>query len=156
PNKQRGIFKTDDGGKTWDKIKFIDEETGFIDLAMDPTDPATLYAAAYRVRRGPFAGGKPAVQFGKESGLYKTTDAGKTWTKLTPGLPAVAIGRCGLSIYCKDPRILYAVVQTEKTDIHNVPGQPAKTSDIVETGGVFRSDDGGDRWVKVNDLCPRP
>jgi photosystem II stability/assembly factor-like uncharacterized protein len=156
PNKQRGIFKTDDGGKTWDKIKFIDEETGFIDLAMDPTDPSTLYAAAYHVRRGAFAGGNPAVQFGKDSGLYKTTDAGKTWTKLTAGLPEGAIGRCGLSIYRKDPRILYAVVQTEKTDTHNVPGQPAKTSDNAETGGVFRSDDGGDRWVKVNDLCPRP
>jgi photosystem II stability/assembly factor-like uncharacterized protein len=83
-------------------------------------------------------------------------DGGKTWLKLTKGLPEGAYGRCGISIYRKDPRIVYAVIQTEKTDIKVTAGQPAKASDVVETGGVFRSEDGGDSWVKVNDLCPRP
>jgi photosystem II stability/assembly factor-like uncharacterized protein len=156
PNRERGVFKTTDGGKTWDKVMYLDEETGFIDLAMNPSDPEELFAAAYRVQRGPFDGGNPATMYGKDAGLYKTSDGGKTWGKLSKGLPESAYGRCGISIYRKDPRIVYAVIQTEKTDIKVTAGQPAKASDVVETGGVFRSEDGGDSWVKVNDLCPRP
>jgi photosystem II stability/assembly factor-like uncharacterized protein len=158
PNKERGLFKTDDGGKTWTCVKFLDEDTGFIDLAMDPSDPDTLYAAAYAVRRDAFSGGGPKSQWGPSAGLYKTADGGKTWERLTEGLPDRPFGRCGVSVYRKDPKVVYAVVQTDKTDgpMDN-RGQAAKTNaGDIDKGGVFRSDDKGKTWKKLNDLCPRP
>ena len=87
PNRERGVFKTTDGGATWTSSLFVDENTGVIDLAMDPRDSNTLYAAAYEVRRDGFAGGDPAKGWGPGSGLYKTTDAGRTWRRLATGLP---------------------------------------------------------------------
>jgi photosystem II stability/assembly factor-like uncharacterized protein len=156
PNKERGLYKTTDGGKTWEQIKYPGEDTGFIDLVMDPSDPETLYAAAFKVRRDAFSGGNPATQFGPDAGLYKTTDGGKTWDRLTKGLPDRPLGRCGIDVCRKDPRVLYAVVPTDQTDIRVVAGQPAKTNDKPEKGGIFRSADKGATWVKVNDLCPRP
>ena len=115
PNKERGVYKTQDGGKTWELSKFLNEDTGFIDLAMDPKDPDTIYAAAYCVRRDAFSGGNPAIQTGPEAGLYKTTDAGKNWKRLSSGLPERPLGRCGIAVSRKDPKIVYAVVQTDKT-----------------------------------------
>jgi photosystem II stability/assembly factor-like uncharacterized protein len=155
PNKERGLFKTTDGGATWETVKFLNDDTGFIDLAMDPSDPQTLVAAAYRVRRDAFAGGNPAVQFSPDAGLYRTADGGATWQKLTRRLPDRPLGRCGISFCRSDPRVLYAVVQTDLTDNRTVLGQPAGDG-RPETGGVFRSADGGASWAKVNDLCPRP
>jgi photosystem II stability/assembly factor-like uncharacterized protein len=157
-NRERGLYKTADGGKTWTQVKFLDADTGFIDLAMDPDDPDTLYAAAYRVRRDAFSGGNPAEQFGPLAGLYKTSDGGKTWARLGTGLPTRPVGRCGLAVYRKDPRILYAVVQTDRTILKRETewGQPAKANGDPANGGVFRSADRGATWVKVNDLCPRP
>jgi photosystem II stability/assembly factor-like uncharacterized protein len=156
PNTERGLFKTTDGGRTWKCLKYIDDETGFVDLAMDPSDPETLYAAAYRVRRDAFSGPNPKEMYGKDAGLYRTTDGGKTWKRLTKGLPDRPIGRCGISVYKKDPKYVYAVVQTDKTDVRVVAGQGPKTGTDVEIGGVFRSEDRGESWKKVNDLCPRP
>jgi photosystem II stability/assembly factor-like uncharacterized protein len=156
PSEQRGVFKTTDGGRTWTQTAFIDENTGFVDLVMDPRAPETLYAAAYRCRRDAFAGGNPREQFSNRAGLYKTTDGGETWLKLTRGLPDRPIGRCGIAIYPKDPHILYAVVQSDRTDIRQVSGQEASAPGPAETGGVFRSVDGGLSWTKVNNLCPRP
>jgi photosystem II stability/assembly factor-like uncharacterized protein len=157
-NKERGLYKTRDGGKTWEQIKFLDEDTGFIDLAMDPADPETLYAAAYRVRRDAFSGGNPAVQLGPRAGLYKTHDGGKTWVRMTQGLPKGLYGRCGIDVCRKDPRILFAVIQTGKTSLARETefGQAAHMGGFVETGGVFRSEDRGKTWTKLNDLCPRP
>jgi photosystem II stability/assembly factor-like uncharacterized protein len=155
PNNERGIYKTTDSGRTWQRVKFINSDTGFIDLVMDPKNPHILYAAAYQVRRGIFAGGNPALQTGEGSGLYKSSDGGDTWVKLERGLPKRPLGRCGLAIFRKDPRIVYAVVQTDKTSAGNT-GQAAKTAEAPDSGGVFRSVDHGETWSKVNDLCPRP
>ena len=132
-NKERGVFKTSDGGKTWSNVLFINEDTGVIDLAMDPESPMTLYAAAYQRRRTPwgFNGGGPG------SGIYKTIDGGATWNKLTKGLPEGVTGRIGLDIYRRNPGILYALVENAK-------------------GGTFRSDDRGETWRKMSDMDSRP
>jgi photosystem II stability/assembly factor-like uncharacterized protein len=155
-NPERGLFKTTDGGRTWSQVLALDDETGAIDLVMSPSEPDTLYAAAYRVRRDAFSGGNPEIMLGPRAGLYKSTDAGKTWRKLTRGLPTGLYGRCGLALSRKDPRILLAVVQTDRTDVRNIPGQPARENNQPETGGIFRSTDAGETWIKLNDLCPRP
>lgn len=133
PNKERGLFKTTDGGKTWVNTKFIDENTGFVDVAMDHENPNTLYAAAYqRRRRGwGFNGGGPG------SGLYKTTNGGETWTHLTSGLPAEDTGRIGIDIYSSNPSIVYAIIENRQ-------------------GGVFRSEDKGLSWIKMSPTNPRP
>jgi photosystem II stability/assembly factor-like uncharacterized protein/prefoldin subunit 5 len=133
PNAERGLFKTTDGGKSWTHSKFIDENTGFVDVVLDPQNPDTLYAAAYqRRRRGwGFNGGGP------ESGLYKTTDGGETWIRLTKGLPDGNTGRIGIDIYRKDPNIVYAIVEHKH-------------------GGVFRSEDKGFSWKRMSSTNPRP
>jgi photosystem II stability/assembly factor-like uncharacterized protein len=136
PNPDRGVYKTTDGGKTWNQVLKINDDTGVSDIAMDPESPDTLYAAAYERRRTPFGfnGGGPG------SAIYKTTDGGATWKKLTKGLPyenGGDTGRIGLDIYRKDPNIVYAIVQHEK-------------------GGTYRSEDKGETWKKMGDTNPRP
>ncbi len=133
PNEERGLYKTSDGGKNWTNTLFINEDTGFTDLAMDPESPNILYAAAYQRRRRAFGfnGGGPS------SGLYKTVDGGAHWTKLTDGLPGGNTGRIGIDVYRKDPRIVYAVVENKE-------------------GGTFRSEDKGETWTKMSDTNPRP
>lgn len=133
-NDERGVFKTTDGGRTWAKVKFVDADTGFVDMAMDPSNRQVLYAAAYQRRRTPWGynGG------GAGSGLYKTVDGGRTWTKLAGGLPDGILGRIGIAIWRKNPRVVYATVE-HRTN-----------------GGTYRSDDAGATWRKVNTLNPRP
>jgi photosystem II stability/assembly factor-like uncharacterized protein len=158
PNPERGLYKTTDGGRTWARVMSLGDDTGFIDLALDPSDPETLYAAGYHVRRGPFSGGNPAEMCGRRAGLFRTRDGGRTWVRLTASLPGRPLGRCGLAVWRKDPRVLYAVVQTDRTVLERETewGQPAHAPGPVETGGLFRSADRGGTWTKVNDLCPRP
>src|SRR5688572_25102329 len=108
PNKERGVYKTTDGGKTWTNVKFIDEDTGFTDIAMDASDSKTLYAASYQRRRTNFGfnGGGPG------SGIWKTVDAGKTWKKLEgAGLPEGVLGRIGLDVSRSNPNVLYAQME---------------------------------------------
>jgi photosystem II stability/assembly factor-like uncharacterized protein len=134
PSRERGLYKTTDGGKTWTNTKFVDEDTGFVDVAMDPESPETLYAASYQRRRTAFGfnGGGPG------SGLWKTIDGGATWTKLEKGLPKGEMGRIGISVYRADPRIVYALVEHAKE------------------GGIYRSEDRGESWTKVSSTDPRP
>ncbi len=129
PNPERGVYKTTDGGKTWNQVLKINADTGVSDIAMDPESPETLYAAAYERRRTPFGfnGGGP------DGGIYKTVDGGATWKKLTKGLPyenGGDVGRIGLDIYRKDSNVVYAIVQHEK-------------------GGTYRSEDKGETWKKM-------
>src|SRR5947209_7454301 len=108
PNKERGVYKTTDGGKTWNNVKFIDEDTGFTDMVMDPSDSKTLYAASYQRRRTSwgFNGG------GAGSRLWKTTDAGRTWKQLQGnGLPEGLLGRIGIDVSRSNPNVVYAQME---------------------------------------------
>lgn len=155
PNKERGLFKSINGGKSWEHCLALDENTGCIDVAMDPLDHQVLYACAYAVRRDGFSGGNPQKQTGPKAGMYKSTDGGATWQKLAKGLPTNLYGRCGVSVYRKNPNIVYAVVQTDKTTA-TVSGQAPNQKLDLAAGGIFRSDDKGETWRQVNSLVPRP
>lgn len=127
---ERGIYKTTDGGKTWRKVLFVDENTGCNDLSMDMTNPRILYASMWDYRRLPWQ----VQSGGKGSGLYKSTDAGETWTKLEKGLPK-ELGKMGISVSKANPNRVYAVIESD-----------TKT----EKGGVFLSDDAGKSWNRVS------
>jgi hypothetical protein len=154
PNEQRGVFKTEDGGQTWEKVLYINDRVGVIDLAVNRKNPNVIYAAAYEKERYPwhFEAG------GEESRIYKTEDSGRNWRKLTRGLPQGKIGRIGLDIYRKNPDIIYAVVENcnqrppteEEARRDRERGlEPEKR----EMGGeVYRSDDAGETWKKMNSV----
>src|SRR6185436_14812664 len=122
-NTERGVYRTRDGGKTWQRVLYVNENTGCADIAMDPDDPGTLYAAMWQFRRTPwsFSSGGPG------SGLYKSTDGGDTWKRLSAGLPAGDLGRCALSVSPAKTSRVYAFVE-------------AKNS------AMYRSDDKGESW----------
>lgn len=126
-NEERGVFKTVDGGKTWERCFYIDDRTGIIEMQMSPADPETLIVTAWeRLRDGfdswpgseipipeGYGGYDPIRKWGPGSGLYKTTDGGKNWKKLTKGLPTSQMGRIGIDWYRKDPNVLFAVIDCE-------------------------------------------
>lgn len=146
PNAERGVYKTNDGGKTWKASLRIDENTGACDVILDPSNPNTVYAAMYMRRRTPWS----YTSGGPEGGIYRSRDGGGSWTKLTNGLPAQT-GRIGLDVYAKDPRIVYAVVESDEGGHALSPW-----TDQSREGGVFRSEDGGDTWTRVSERNPRP
>ena len=131
PNDERGIFKTTDGGKTWKKTLFVNNETGGRDIEVDYDNPDILYAAMYRgFRKGwDIISGGPAT----DGGIYKSTDGGETWKKISAGLPSKLIGKIDIDIARSNPRVLYAMIEA--------PGPE---------GGLFRSNDAGESWTLVN------
>lgn len=114
PSEMRGIYKSTDGGENWERVFFIDDRTGVIELRMHPENPNTLIAGAYERMRDGFDTNDPAVRFGEQAGMYKTTDGGTSWRRLENGLPTVRIGRIGLDYHRANPDIIVAVVETEK------------------------------------------
>jgi photosystem II stability/assembly factor-like uncharacterized protein len=148
-NAGRGVFKTTNGGTTWDKILFVNDQVGVIDLVMNPKNPSVLYAATYDKQRLPWQ----IVNGGPGTAIYKTTDAGAHWTKLGGGLPTGRIGRIGLDIYLTNPEILYAVIENEnpRTGPPSA-GTPQPRPGVTSTigGEVYRTDDGGATWKKMN------
>ncbi len=122
PGGDRGLYKTIDGGKTWKQILKISENTGVTDVAIDPRDPDTIYAASYQRRRHMWT----LIDGGPESALYKSTDAGATWNKMRAGLPTTEMGRIGLAISPVDPNVIYATIEAAD-----------------RKGGIFRSNDRG-------------
>ena len=127
PGGDRGLYKTTDGGETWTAVLTISENTGITDASFDPRNPDVIYAAAYQRRRnvGLLIGGGP------EAGLFKSTDAGATWKKLTNGLPTVDMGRICLTVSPQQPDIVYSVITT-----------------FGNEGGFFKSEDMGETWTK--------
>jgi photosystem II stability/assembly factor-like uncharacterized protein len=133
--KERGVFKSTDGGLTWNNVLFVNEDTGATELVQDPSNNKVLYAATYQRRRATwgFNGGGPG------SALYKSSDAGRTWTKLTNGIPTGPLGRIGMDVYRANPNIVYARI--EATD---------------NQSGTYRSDDAGLTWRRMSNVNPRP
>ena len=150
-SEERGVFKTTDGGKTWTKVLYVNAQTGAIDLVIDRKHPGTLYAAMYDVQRRPWK----LLEGGEGSGIFKTTDGGKTWKKLTGGLPTKQ-GRIGLDIYQKNPEILYAVTENFGTrpptdeEARRDKARGVQPQQKNSGGEVYRTDDGGRTWRKMN------
>jgi photosystem II stability/assembly factor-like uncharacterized protein len=129
PGGDRGLYKTRDGGKSWEKILSVSENTGITDVVQDPRNPDIMIAAAYQRRRHVYT----LVNGGPESAIHRTTDGGKTWNKIRAGLPTAELGRIGLGIAPSDPNVIYAVVEAAERQ-----------------GGIFRSSDLGITWEKRN------
>lgn len=135
PNPERGIYKTTDGGKTWSLILRGETDiTGFTELQMDPKNPDTLLAASYERRRWAYKW----QSGGPSTSIFKTTNGGRNWRRITKGIPDGPKGRIGISYFEANPKIVVASIEHR--------GQ----------GGIYRSTDGGDSWTKVNNLNPRP
>ncbi len=134
PGGERGVYKTTDGGQNWTRVLHVDDDTGATELVMDPSNNQVLYAATYQRRRATWGmnGGGPG------SAIYKSSDAGRTWTKLTRGIPAGPLGRIGLDVYRRNPNVVYARIEHERES------------------GVYRSDDAGATWTKLSSVNPRP
>ncbi len=145
PNPERGVYRTVDGGRSWDKVLFVDDDTGAIDLAMDPADPLTLFAAMYQRRRRAwgFNGGGPG------SGVYRTTDGGREWVELTRGLPEGDKGRIGLDVFRGDGDLVFALVEAD-------PRGEEPGSDDARENGVYRSRDRGESWEHLSTTNNRP
>lgn len=127
-NRERGVFRTKDGGRTWEHVLFLNDSTGAVDLAMNPRNPRILYAAMWRAERKPWT----MVSGSSEGGIWRSTDGGDTWKKLGGGLPKGLTGKIGLTVSPANPQKVWAIVEAEPE------------------GGVFRSDDGGDTWIRTN------
>lgn len=151
-NAERGVFKTTDGGRTWQKVLYVDDRTGAIDVVMVRREPDTLYAAMYDKERFPWH----LEEGGPGSGIYKTTDGGRRWTRLGGGLPSGTIGRIGIDVYQRHPSIVYAVVENlnlrppteEEAKADRARGEAPQPRRIGNE--VYRTDDGGRTWVKMN------
>lgn len=155
PNAERGLYKTTDAGATWRKVLAApapyDTKVGAGDVVIDPSNPNVVYAALYARQRRPwsFIYG-PAATDGKDlGGIFKSEDGGATWRKLTNGLPSQT-GRIGLTMFPKNPKTMYAVVQSD------AGGQVDLDTPYSKEGGVFRTDDAGEHWTRVSRLDPRP
>ncbi len=130
PNDNRGVFRTSDGGKTWERVLFRDNKTGAIDLALDPSNPRVIYAALWESGRTPYS----LTSGGPGSGLFKSVDGGSQWREISrkKGLPRGVLGKIGVTVSPARPERVWAIVE-------------------AEDGGVFRSDDGGETWQRVNE-----
>jgi photosystem II stability/assembly factor-like uncharacterized protein len=152
PNKERGVFKTTDGGETWNKVLYEGELVGANDLVVDPENPDTLYATLwYRIRK-PWSDPVP----GPGGGIYKSTDGGESWARLSKGLPPRdTSGRIGISLAASNPRVVYALIdnheigrKAKKGERDNY-GRPRQ--DVIKGAEVYRSDDGGNNWRLANE-----
>jgi len=130
PTQDRGIYKSTDGGKTWSKKLFVNDQSGFVDLTLDPNNPRILYASSWRAKRTPYS----LSSGGDGSALWKSTDSGETWTEISKheGFPQDTLGIIGVTVSPKNSERVWALVENKKK------------------GGLYRSEDGGKKWTQVN------
>ncbi|HEX2094648.1 MAG TPA: hypothetical protein VHG28_19745 [Longimicrobiaceae bacterium] len=136
-NPERGVYRTRDGGRTWERVLFVSDSTGAVDVEFQPGNPDVLYASLWRGERKPWT----VISGAREGGIYRSTDGGETWTKLGGGLPTGLFGKSNVAVSPADPRRVYVLIEA-------APG-----------GGLYRSDDAGDSWTRVSDyaqLITRP
>jgi len=155
---QRGLYKSIDGGKTWDRTLFVDDKTGVVDLEMNPNNNRELFASMWQRVRKPY----DFISGGPGSGLYKSTDAGKSWRRITRGLPTTPFGRIGLSYFRKNPKIIIGTFEykpdRKAEEAEKPPARrPADGGEVKNyAGGTYKSTDGGESWKRINFLNPRP
>ena len=130
PNPERGVFRTTDGGDTWDHVLAISDSTGAVDLAINPVNPRIVFATAWRGERKPWT----AISGSEESGVFRSTDGGDTWTRLEGGLPTGLVGKAAVTVSRANPDRVWVLMEAPN-----------------DRGGVYRSEDGGDNWRRVND-----
>ncbi len=133
PNRERGVYRTRDGGHSWEQVLYLSDTTGFVDLELLPSNPDIIFAAAWRAERKPWT----IISGGKECGIYKSIDGGTHWTRLTEGLPKGIMGKIDLAVCRADSRVVYALIEA--------PG---------DEGGLYRSDDQGLHWRQVSRYKP--
>ncbi|MFQ5789225.1 MAG: WD40/YVTN/BNR-like repeat-containing protein [Acidobacteriota bacterium] len=133
PNPERGVYRTEDGGKSWERVLFLSERTGAVDLEFAPDSPEEIYATMWRAERKPWT----IISGGEEGGVYKSTDRGDHWAQLTDGLPTGLRGKADLAVSPGDPKRVYVLIEAPE-----------------KAGGVYRSDDRGATWSQVTDFQP--
>jgi len=152
-NPERGVFRSTDGGKTWDKVLFKGDDVGAIEVVIDPSNPDIVYAGLWNTRRPPWFVYPPTN--GPGGGIYKSTDGGSTWKQLTQGLPPEGIGRTGIAVAPNNSQRVYALVDclVPEPGAKVVPPRPGSYGEGDTTprqGGFFRSDDGGETWTRLS------
>jgi photosystem II stability/assembly factor-like uncharacterized protein len=152
-NPDRGVFRSQDGGRTWTKVLFKTNDIGAVDVAIDPTNPQVVYATLWNTRRPPWYTYQPSNSPG--GGIFKSTDGGNTWNQLNNGLPTACIGRSGIAVAPSNPRRLYAVIDDflpegapASAKCPSVP--PGNNAAGPAQGGFYRSDDAGASWTKLS------
>src|SRR4051812_28257016 len=152
PNAERGVFRSTDGGASWQKVLFKGEDVGAAEVVIDPTNSRVVYAGLWNTRRPPWFTYAPTN--GPGGGIFKSTDGGTTWTQLTNGLPPAGIGRTGIAVAPSNPKSVYAVVDRLVPDPNAPPPAPAANGRPAAApagqGGFFRSDDGGASWTRLS------
>ena len=158
PNEDRGLFKTTDGGKSWTRILYIDENTGVYDIVLDPKDPNTLYCSTWERMRLKWNDPR-TYETSKNSGIWKSADGGKTWKKIIKGLPEPnRLGRIGIDIAQSNNRVLYAYVDNYEVAYPAKEGEMdsygRQRKDIIKGATIYRSDNSGELWTQVSGLTP--
>ncbi len=150
PNEERGIYRTTDGGETWERVHYVSDRAGFVDLAMHPTNPDILFASSWERVRGPYF----LQSGGPGSGLWRSIDGGDTWTEVTGGgFPETEKGRIGIAISHSNPDVMYALVEAAAPEEPDIDGDG---EDDLHGSGLYRSADGGRTWTWMNDENTRP